>query len=63
MGKNKLKPCKHCGSTDVYKERDITLPFNRVVCNSCGSMTGVYDDMRYAVKAWNEGVYAEDVYK
>ena len=59
---NELKPCPFCGSADVQKEYDSELPFNRVRCNNCESSSGIYDDMKYAVEAWNRRANDEQIH-
>lgn len=49
-----LKPCPHCG--DVAIERDDLCPGDfavQCVNDECGGTTGLFDDPRDAVAAWN----------
>lgn len=51
---DELKPCAHCGSTEVEGMLAFSSPTEYFVgCNECHAQSALYDDPKAAIAAWN----------
>jgi len=52
MNKEELKKCPFCGGDAMTSYDDDNCPI--VDCQLCGAMTGWYEKIDDAIKAWNK---------